>query len=236
MKRYPGTFSDAMIGAIREGRKTQDRRVVKLSDSIGPEYGRALWELAHNPDDFSPGEWTFIDRAHPTESYPWIVTCPFGQPGDQFWVPECWKPRGNCYRRAFGPQIQYAADGEYEWRAPRVDGVDVFGSDADLRDYLTSRYVRAHERWLPAVQMPRWASRTIVEITGIRVEQLQKITEEGAVAEGMIDAGAPIDAFVYEWNQINAKRGHPWDANDWVWVPEFVKVESERKETTDEPG
>jgi hypothetical protein len=85
--------------------------------------------------------------------------------------------------------------------------------------------------WKPSIFMPRWASRITLEITNIRVERLQEITEEDAKAEGIenpffaSDRYWPTfkDRFETLWDSINGKT-YPWSSNPWVWVIEFKKV------------
>lgn len=83
-------------------------------------------------------------------------------------------------------------------------------------------------KWKPSIYMPRWASRINLEITNIRVERLQDITETEAIAEGVSGGGSHPDfwvgAFADLWDSINAKRGYGWDANPWVWVVEFKRI------------
>lgn len=84
--------------------------------------------------------------------------------------------------------------------------------------------------------MPRWASRITLEVTGVRVERLQDISEEDASAEGveMYDSATgdvfygPRDAFMALWETINGKRA-PWASNPWVWVIEFRRVQAARE-------
>lgn len=99
----------------------------------------------------------------------------------------------------------------------------------------------------------REASRILLEVTAVRVERVQEISEDGAVAEGIrrdtIAATGdhpelecwvtipddnhayvtPIDAFEKLWDSLNAKRGFPWSANPWVWVIEFKVLTTEAK-------
>jgi len=80
---------------------------------------------------------------------------------------------------------------------------------------------------------PRQTSRMTLEIIDIRVERLQEITEEDAIAEGIWGKGEPYqgigdlpsDRFRDLWDSLNAKRGYSWDINPWVWVIEFKRIE-----------
>ncbi len=85
-------------------------------------------------------------------------------------------------------------------------------------------------KWRPSIHMPRWASRITLEITGVRVERVQYITEEDAKAEGLGetivlpgDRGSFVQSFAMTWNQINGPES--WSANPWVWVIEFRRVQ-----------
>ena len=86
-------------------------------------------------------------------------------------------------------------------------------------------------RGRPSIHMPRWASRILLEITAVRVERLQDISEEQAEAEGVNflryvpDADETLTAaqlFECLWSSINGDES--WSANPWVWVVEFKRV------------
>lgn len=125
--------------------------------------------------------------------------CRYGQPGDRLWVRETW---------AEHPDYPDARRAIY-----RADA----GSEYDA------------ERWRPSIHMPRWACRIELEVTGVRVERLQSISEADARAEG-VEGDSHPGAFVGTcrgnfarlWESINGAGS--WDANPWVWVVEFRRV------------
>lgn len=80
--------------------------------------------------------------------------------------------------------------------------------------------------WKPSIHMPRFASRITLEITSVRVERLQDISEADARAEGISRAECPgwhaTTDFRALWAAINGPES--WDANPWVWVVEFQRI------------
>jgi hypothetical protein len=137
-----------------------------------------------------------------------VIACPYGTIGDRLWVKETHHVRDAGYVDGTGRDIVYKADDE---------------------DFPYG--------WTPSIHMPRWASRINLEITGIRVERVQDISEEDARAEGLwckFDgqgcegqchkcSATAKEAFEALWDSINSKRA-PWASNPWVWVIEFGRA------------
>ncbi|EOH6248279.1 morphogenetic protein [Klebsiella pneumoniae] len=133
----------------------------------------------------------------------------FGKPGDRIWVRETWA-RYNIDQNSH--DIAYRATTPADWPE--------------------------EGRWRPSIHMPRWASRILLEITDVRAERLNAISQENAQAEGMEltgwrptysdpDSGGevmtPYDNFAELWSSIYGDES--WKANPWVWVIEFKRVE-----------
>lgn len=89
---------------------------------------------------------------------------------------------------------------------------------------------------LPSMFMPKWAARIWREVTAVRAERVQDISEADAWAEGVYEYAATMGygikdsdngRLLYQlaWDSINAKRGHGWGANDWVWVYDLKPLE-----------
>lgn len=149
--------------------------------------------------------------------------CPFGQRGDRLWVRETWRPQTihSCAMDTCdcdGVGVTYAADNEWiphTWQNPVPDDWSI--PDAAARGNV------------PSIHMPRWACRLVLEITAVRVERLQAISEADAEAEGAIawtmecasrNGAGPRTAFRGLWTST----GGDWDSNPWVWVIEFKQV------------
>ncbi|WP_082019551.1 morphogenetic protein [Leclercia adecarboxylata] len=140
---------------------------------------------------------------------------PFGKPGDRIWVRETWAEAG-----AGAPELLL-----YRANYPK---------------HVPSHYENvppAEEiRWAPSIHMPRWASRILLEITDVRVERLNSISEEDAGNEGYPADPSPFGGHMDKWLWFRQL----WDGiypeqsfkhNPWVWVIEFKRIEGGGHET-----
>jgi hypothetical protein len=139
------------------------------------------------------------------------IKCPYGQPGDRLWVRETWReqPVGEDGEN----EIQYKAD----------------FNEGELACY-GRRGGHSPRPWKPSIHMFRHMSRILLEVVSVRVERVQDISLEDAIAEGfgveitLKTSDYPVVDFRLYWDLINGKK-YPWGANPWVWAIEFKKLE-----------
>ena len=207
MTDKPIIMSAESVRAILAGRKTQTRRVVKLTDFRQSDTPGYDWSFRDRR-----GCWNDVSTERLMQRY-----CPY-QVGDRLWVRETWK------KSLHGGE--YDADGaEYVHDCPgyKADGKYRCGKPVNDLEY----------GWRSPIHMPRWASRLTLEVVESWPERLHDITEEGAIAEGCVPYIDPFEniqiisvtqIYAQLWEALNAKRGYPWDANPWVWVITFKVV------------
>lgn len=215
VKERPILFSAEMVKAILEGRKTQTRRIIKK-----PNLLQAIEEWSEE----NPYKKELSDAQK----------CPYGQVGDRLWIRENFKV-SNIDE---GYQNQFVID-DFEAPACVVEYEDGSKRKIELEHSEYLQAVRANKKKKsPSIHMPRWASRIILEITDIRIERLQDITEQDAIAEGCDNSKseAAINIGWYEkskraferlWDGINKERGFDWSTNPYVWVIEFRRINNE---------
>ncbi|WP_119140629.1 hypothetical protein [Pseudomonas reidholzensis] len=211
-KERPILFSGPMVRAILEGRKTVTRREIKPSMRSAD----SSFELHQQEDESWRPMHTFDESCLDAKGTEHPIVCPYGQPGDRLWVREAW-----------------LADAQLDSIAPRElsKGEPVFyPADGSIRQ--TGCAMLSQGRGRPSIHMPRWASRILLEITAVRVELLQDISEKQAEAEGVDflrhvpDADETLTAaqlFECLWSSINGDES--WSGNPWVWAVEFKRIE-----------
>lgn len=204
-------FNAEMVNAILSGRKTQTRRPIKWKQT-------RFTEIAERDDG---SLWPWAEDCERGGDI-WFA-CPYGEIGDRIWVRETWQ--------VIHDHIDESSHVEYRTHAPSIPKekdrywhtvyAEHFGDE--------SREDRGFP-WRPAIHMPRWASRILLEITDVRVERLRGLSEEDAKSEGIIpSAGGVLPGWEYRinfrdlWMDIYGTDN--WEANPWVWVIEFKRVE-----------
>lgn len=209
-KERPILFTGQEVRATLEGRKTQARRVVQGSPiRVTTFIGR----------DNNPTNEFGLHLAHERviEKH---VPCPYGQPGDRLWVKETWAhyQTVNRIRKTDGRSFSEVSDGLAGYRADGYDTIEDFRKHVQMMSGCDLEAVEIRgDRWRPSIFMPRWASRLTLEVTGVRVERLQEISEREARAEGYESARAFMAG---DWASKKA------ESNPWVWVIEFKRVEA----------
>ncbi|EPS5422593.1 TPA: hypothetical protein R4126_002609 [Klebsiella michiganensis] len=224
-------FNSEMVRAILDGRKTQTRRIMAPQPADDIERG-----IFPNPEVIG---WK-SSRRHKHGSTT-AHFCPYGKPGDRIWVREAFRVHSRATDVA---TLVYKASERNSWteQTHRVP-VAVCNKPA------------TPEKWTPSLHMPRWASRILLEITDVRVERLNTISEEDAQREGVHTEVwdqtvvarnyAASDEFFQFWsedmphhvemNQLYRSSfrslwesiygEESWKANGWVWVISFERIE-----------
>jgi hypothetical protein len=221
MGERPILFSGPMVRALLDGTKTQTRRLVKPQPPAGHNFaGFTTWST-HRADE-GKAVWGAGDvRAMLHDAH--RARCPFGRPGDTLWVRETWARDDEDGSLLYRADVGKGGDAD-DWERNRTEGV-------------------ARCRWRPSIHMPRSASRITLEITDVRVERLQEISYEDALAEGMRDPGMtppfpwpsdetptefarrtryPQRSFAELWESLNGPGS--WAANPWCWAISFRRV------------
>lgn len=235
IRERPILFSDEMVRAIRDGRKTQTRRIVTPPPGFcGPYYrpavaGRQLvfWDASYKPS------------LPPADGLGWL--CPHGGVGDRLWVRECWRP----FMAGYSSGVEYRADGVERSIPGRGEEITELIKRRGGNLKFSGAKKEFHSlSWRPSIHMFRWMARIELELTELRVERLQEISELDAQREGIrlrpphtmsVNGryvgfeGHPIRdphnvhraQFACLWDDINEKRGFGWATNPWVWVLTF---------------
>lgn len=217
----PILFSAPMVRAIIDGRKTQTRRVVKPQPGFDAYRESWKWESRH------ASAWWSGPRPVAAALLGFRDQCPFGQPGDRLWVREPW---GLC---SYTDPTDFFR-GRYRNDGTLLDYETVYRADWGANQEACF--------WRPSIHLPRWFSRITLEVTEVRIERLHDIESASAEQEGVmvppVSYAVPEDPRVLEferecalldgfralWESINGAGS--WDADPWVWVVEFKRVEA----------
>jgi hypothetical protein len=226
-----GTLMSApMVRATLEHRKSQTRRVLTDDNTTGNvkpsqcDLSKAWVDNGPSPagnpgpylkapvvrdrrgntvdsDGMSIAEQEIVERIYPKYRV-----------GDRLWVRETISLKD--------ARTRYAADGS------PVIWLQQFITPRELARWSANALAKG-KRAVPSIFMPRWACRITLEITKVRIERVQDISEADAIAEGMTPApgpASPLDFYRLLWNKLNYDRGYGWDANPWVIALDFTRV------------
>jgi hypothetical protein len=238
VRERPILFSGSMVRALLAGTKTMTRRPMKAQPRVIPDW--ACSGVAGLEFDWGRGDVaTYADRPETLASYAddFAARCPYGQPGDRLWARETWcrwyggqRHEGeiaNGVMPAGTVGVSYLAD--IQAPAPERKAVTQEQWATVKGHSVLAGFETSHAKWRPSIHMPRWASRLTLEVTKVRVQRLQEISEEDAKAEGVQPApfcrsGRPagmehVEAFEDLWTSI---YGHgSWESNPWIWAVSF---------------
>lgn len=214
MKERPVIFTGDSVRSILAGRKTQTRRICRVQ----PLEAGGLWQCLYPWGEGGHGIYESESEMRQEYDRLMLARCPYGKPGDRLWVRETWA-------------TDFEKNVLYRTTDPSPSPMGAYGAKRMVDG--------AKSIWRSPIHMPRWASRITLEITGVRVERLQEISEADAIAEGLIQWSSPrmsniyygvTQADVWEsnprktyarlWDSINSKRAS-WESNPLVWVAGF---------------
>lgn len=193
----PILFNTDMVRAILECRKKVTRRLIKPIPKCDVHYYKGHWE-----------------EKLPLRGGHFLTFRPPYQVGDILYVREKWSmdalPMEQC------------------------TDATVYAADYTERELL--ELVQKHFRWRPSIHMPKDKARIFLRVTDIRAERLHQITADGALMEGVLPNTEPLPigrreqyyrgCFAALWDtRTNDRETTGWDANPWVWVIRFERID-----------
>lgn len=235
MKERPIIQNGPQVRAILDGRKTQTRRVISKHNSVldnRQRYSEPVWDGLDFEYPKCPAFWldgseshhggAGLSVSHPARGTRHRIT-PRWQVGMNLWVREPFS-----YTQIVSSTV------------PGESGMRGVIYKASPNNYYPHK--EEEIKWKPSIHMPRWASRITLEVTHVRAERVQEISNADAVVEGtpipmdgdkyLIDLCGPatdrhptVAAFGVLWNSINKSRGYEWKSNPWVFVLEFKRID-----------
>ncbi len=218
MKETGLMFKAPLVRSILDGTKTQTRRVVKPQPVAGQGMvnaaycgDRNLW-LRDGP----------CDKTDPAKEW----RCPMGQPGDRIYVRET-----------------FVQGHDYDAVTDRLRTHDDAGNPLPMKTWFRATDEatwcdedgwEANTPWKPAIHMPKALARIWLDITSVRLERLQDISEADCIAEGACGGHGSIPGYAYSatplehFQHIWTSTGGDWAANPWVWVIDFKRDQNHK--------
>ena len=204
MKSTGLIFGSSMVKALLDGTKTQTRRIIKPQPDFELSGRFPATHCSHHARPANSFDW----KGHTIADVAFPAWCPYGVAGDRLWVRETWFDirkweRETGLKSGVKEDVQYRADFPGDFR---------------------------NVKWNPSIFMPRKFSRITLEITHVRVERLNSISEDAAMAEGITDTWLVSQHFSSDriygykmlWESLHGEES--WMSNPFVWVLEFHKL------------
>ncbi|MEE3153965.1 MAG: hypothetical protein VX309_00365, partial [Pseudomonadota bacterium] len=229
-------FSAPIVRALLDGRKTQTRRLLKPKGGLPAPVNLAAHGVGtYSGEHSDPASWGWPFAEDGSDASLALFPDLSGYaPGDRLYVREAWRPH-------------YL--GDYVWN------LDVtYAADGELRTILDGEFGEGDWKWpkaadrgnVPSIHMPRWASRMWLEVTDVRVQRAQEISEADARAEGLVEYSlegpggmtlpcwhwllgmdddelytSAVAAFRALWNSLHTTEGGRWQDNPWIVAISF---------------
>lgn len=222
MKETGLMFKAPLVRAILSGQKTQTRRILNPQPAENhPHDGGTKWVLErgrHTPVG-SVGHLSLQDKMG--------RDCPMGQTGDRIYVRETWQGPLMSSKEWEEHYFSDTDDLPVHFRTPAHCQYAADGGPPPEFMTMDDEIV---SRWKPSIHMPKWAARIWLEITGVRVQRLQSITEADCIAEGTTGGHGAIPGYAYNatplehFRHIWKSTGGDWDSNPWVWTIDFKTI------------
>ena len=216
----PILFNAEMVRVILDGRKTCTRRICKdANECTVPDMD------FYNADKRTYAVHNFADLEHIEQLSTTERTCPIC-PGDILYVRETWE-RFECWN----------CEGDESGSCPKEPQKSVLDKVCGCYMYRATDEISGDAKWHPSIRMPKEAARIWLKVMNVRVERLQEISAESALAEGAdkyihtnggLDENMTITSFIGIWNSTIKKSDldrYGWDANPYVWVISFERCE-----------
>lgn len=240
MTDHPMPFSPPMVRALLDGRKTQTRRKMDLprDGSLCVQYNRPYFQDKDSVYKPVPVKYTAGDRLWVQEEWQVVRGSLDYETGSEY---DCFEWDRDIYG---DPRDYLGADARANFSADLYYSAD--GEDKNPCVFYPGAFGEPEIAWSAASDMPRWASRLTLVVTDVSVQRLQDISEDDAIAEGIVvgtplsfvpgSSGdiyhdgvtdpidgwtrSPVEAFRNLWTSIYGPGA--WDANPWVTAISFT--------------